>query len=199
MCLYLLLCVSIRACAKSPNVTVGNPDKRAEKPEICPGIPLPDPPLLQHSQRGRSGDFSKRGGGDRGNANVAAVLLSFSCSQPSSRANGPERKVSSQFPASAFRAAARVRVLPRVAASGSAHPRPPAWAWASAAAVGGAHAAPTFPRGLGEPRAGRVRARARSRWGNLLPWKLLSVAGREYSGAQQKPPKHLSFPERNTE
>uniref|UniRef100_A0A8I3NND7 Carbonic anhydrase-related protein 10 n=1 Tax=Canis lupus familiaris TaxID=9615 RepID=A0A8I3NND7_CANLF len=51
VCLYLLLCVSIRACAKSPNVTVGNPDKRAEKPEICPGIPLPDPPLLQHSQR----------------------------------------------------------------------------------------------------------------------------------------------------
>lgn len=36
-----LLCVSIRACAKSPNVTVCNPDKRAEKSEIFPGIPLP--------------------------------------------------------------------------------------------------------------------------------------------------------------
>lgn len=38
-----MLCVSIRTCAKSPNVTVCIPDKRAEKSEIFPGIPLPRP------------------------------------------------------------------------------------------------------------------------------------------------------------
>ena len=54
---------------------------------------------------------------------------------------------------------------------------------------------PPSPRDS-ESRALGVCARARARiwWGNLLRWKQLSIAGREYSGAQQKPPKHLSFP-----
>lgn len=191
-----LLCVSIRACAKSPNVTVCNPDKCAEKSEIFPGIPLPCPPLLQLSQRGRSGAFSTRCCGERGDANVLQFFFSSLAPSPLLRRTVPSAGFPPNSPASAFQAAARAHVLPRVAASHSAHPRPRAWASASAAAVGGAHAAPTFPPGLGKPRAGRVcvRARARIWWGNLLRWKQLSIAGREYSGAQQKPPKHLSFP-----
>lgn len=83
-----ICCVSIRACAKSPNVTVCNPNKRAEESEIFPGIPS-SCLLCFSTPRGRSGAFSNRRCSYRSDTYQRRLPLFFrSQPSPESRAQG---------------------------------------------------------------------------------------------------------------
>lgn len=166
-----LLCVSIRAYAKPPNVTLGYPDKLLQKSPIFPGIPsaLPSSSSAPLKEVGLGLSPATPALIDAHNTAVCPSLFTPIPFRRTVQSAG----FPSNYPASALHSQAafpgldflRTRRL-RLRLGGG---------WCSRR--------PLLP--LGPERAARwarVRARARACWGNLLPWKLLSVADQEYPG-----------------